>query len=266
MSQIEERGPRSGVADHPPVGLIQDKVAVITGAGLGIGKATAKLFAREGAQVLVADVSGQEKDTAAEIGAAAVPFNLDVVREDQVEAMFQAALEAFGRLDASVHAAGNPGGRRGAEITLEEYEQITSVHLRGMLQCTKHAVRAMLSNGEGGAIVNVSSLAAFNADPLISPVYAAAKAGINSMTKSFAAEFGAKGVRVNAIAPGFTLSEKNLATPPDIMQRLSAKAALGRAGQPDEQAQVAAFLCSDRASFVTGAIIPVDGGWAARLA
>jgi NAD(P)-dependent dehydrogenase (short-subunit alcohol dehydrogenase family) len=139
-----------------------------------------------------------------------------------------------------------------------------SVHLRGMLFCTKHAVRAM--SATGGAIVNFSSLASFNTDPMISPVYAAAKAGINSMTKSYAVQYGPKNIRVNAIAPGFTLSEKNAAIPAETMSRMTAKAAMGRGGESEEQAQVAAFLCSDRASFVTGAIIPVDGGWSARLA
>ena len=253
------------LVNHPSINLLAGKVAVITGAGRGIGKVLANVFVREGAKVLVADVTGEEKQTAEEIGASAVPFTVDVTREDQIEAMFGAALKAFGRVDASVHVAGNPGGRRGDEVTLEEYEQLTSVHLRGMLFCTKHAVRAMLPTG-GGAIVNFSSLASFNADLLISPVYAAAKAGINSMTKSFAAQYGTKGIRVNAVAPGFTLSEKNQAAPAEIMQRMTAKAALGRGGQPEEQAQVAAFLCSDRASFVTGVIIPVDGGWSARLA
>jgi NAD(P)-dependent dehydrogenase (short-subunit alcohol dehydrogenase family) len=253
------------VVNHPSINLLAGKAVVITGAGRGIGKVLANVFAREGARVLVSDITGEEMQTAADIGAAAVPFRADVTREDQIEAMFAAALKRFGRVDASVHVAGNPGGRRGDEVTLEEYEQLMSVHLRGMLFCTKHAVRAMLPTG-GGAIVNFSSLASFNADLLISPVYAAAKAGVNSMTKSFAVEYGAKGIRVNAVAPGFTLSEKNLTVPPNIMQRMSAKAALQRGGHPEEQAQVAAFLCSDRASFVTGVIIPVDGGWSARLA
>jgi NAD(P)-dependent dehydrogenase (short-subunit alcohol dehydrogenase family) len=250
--------------NYPSVNLLAGKSVVITGAGRGIGKVLASVFAREGAKVLVSDFSGEEKQTAEEIGAAAVPFGADVTREDQIEAMFAAALKAYGRVDASVHVAGNPGGRRGQEVTLEEYEQLTSVHLHGMLFCTKHAIRAMLPTG--GAIVNFSSLASFNADPLISPVYAAAKAGINSLTKSYAVQYGPKGIRVNAIAPGFTLSEKNAAIPADIMRHMTAKAAFGRGGHPEEQAQVAAFLCSDRASFVTGVIIPVDGGWSARLA
>ena len=250
---------------HPSIGLLAGKAVVITGAGSGIGKVTARLCVHEGAKVLVADISGGENDTAAELGAAAVSFRVDVTQENQIEAMFAVATNAFGRVDASMHVAGNPGGRRGAEVSIEEYEQITSVHLKGMLFCTKHAVRAMLP-ASGGAIVNFSSLASYNTDPLMSPVYAAAKAGINSLTKSYAVAYGPKGIRVNAVAPGFTLSEKNLAAPPEAMAKLTAKAAMGRGGDPEEQAQVAAFLCSDRASFVTGAIIPVDGGWSARLA
>ena len=251
--------------EHPSIGLLAGKIVVITGAGSGIGMVTARLCVHEGARVLVADISGGENGTAAELGATAVPFHVDVTREEEIEAMFAAAIKAFGRVDASMHVAGNPGGRRGAEVTMQEYEQLTSVHLKGMLFCTKHAIRAMLPTG-GGAIVNFSSLASYNADLLISPVYSAAKAGINSMTKSYAVAYGSKGIRVNAVAPGFTLTEKNLAAPPDIMTRMTAKAAMGRGGNPEEQAQVAAFLCSDRASFVTGAIIPVDGGWSARLA
>jgi NAD(P)-dependent dehydrogenase (short-subunit alcohol dehydrogenase family) len=253
------------LVNHPSINLLADKAVVITGAGRGIGRVVAQVFVREGAKVLVSDITGEERQTAKALGAAAVPFSADVTREDQIEAMFAEALKTFGRVDASVHVAGNPGGRRGEEVTLEEYEQLTSVHLRGMLFCSKHAVRAMLPNGSG-AIVNFSSLASFNADPLISHVYSAAKAGINSLTKTFAIQYGPNGIRVNAIAPGFTLTETNSEVPSNIMQRLIAKAALGRGGLPEEQAQVAAFLCSDRAAFVSGAVIPVDGGWAARLA
>jgi NAD(P)-dependent dehydrogenase (short-subunit alcohol dehydrogenase family) len=248
-----------------PIGLLEGKVAVMTGAGRGIGKVTAKLFAAEGAKLLVADISGAEAETAAEIGAAAVPFHLDVTREDEVEAMFAAALKAFGRVDASVHVAGPLGGRRGDEVTVEEWEELTRGHLLGMLLCSKHAVRAMVPSG-GGAIVNFSSVASLNADPPPSIAYAAAKAGINSMTKGFAVQYGPQGIRANAIAPGFTLSEKNREAPPHILSELTKKAALGRGGEPEEQAHVAAFLCSDRASFVTGTVIPVDGGWSARLA
>lgn len=250
---------------HRYTGLLDGKVAVITGAGTGIGKVIAQTFVREGARVLVADITGAEQQTASELGPTAVAFNCDVRREDQVEAMISHALEAFGKLDVLANVAGNPGGRRAPEVSQEEYEQITGVHLLGTLLCNKHAIRAMLRNG-GGSIVNISSVASLNADNRLSPVYSAAKAGINSATKAFAVQYGPQNIRVNAIACGFTLSQKNMAAPPHVMSELSAKAALKRAGRPEEQAEVAAFLASDRASFVSGVIIPVDGGWTARLA
>jgi NAD(P)-dependent dehydrogenase (short-subunit alcohol dehydrogenase family) len=117
-----------------------------------------------------------------------------------------------------------------------------------------------------GAIVNFSSAASFNTDKMISMAYSAAKAGINSLTKSYAVHYGAQGIRVNGVAPGFTMSKKNRGLPPEIEHSLSNKAALGRPGTPEEQAAVAAFLASDRASFVTGVVVPVDGGWTAKLA
>jgi NAD(P)-dependent dehydrogenase (short-subunit alcohol dehydrogenase family) len=241
-------------------------VAVITGAGAGIGEVCAGLFVSEGAQVLAADVSGRQAEVAAALGPSVSPFQVDVRREDDIEAMFARAVEEFGRVDILVNVAGNPGARRGPEVTVEEYEDLTSVHLRGTLLCDKHAVRAMSAGGSGGAIVNFSSVASLNADEQISSVYSAAKAGINSITKSFAVQYGPQGIRANAVAPGFTLSTKNLVVPPEVARELSNRAALRRPGQPEEQARVAAFLASDRASFVTGVIIPVDGGWSARLA
>lgn len=250
---------------HQPIGLLEGKVAVVTGAGRGIGKVIARTFLQEGARVLAADFTGEQNDTAAELGPDVVACHADVTREEDIEAMFARALEVFGRVDASIHVAGNPGGRWGDEVTVEEYEAVTSVHLRGMLLCSKHAVRAMLRSG-GGSIVNFSSAASFNHEERISFVYSAAKAGINSLTKSYAVHHGRQGIRCNAIAPGFTLSEKNIAVPSHIGEQMHAKAALNRSGLPEEQAAVAAFLASDRASYLTGVTIPVDGGWTARLA
>ncbi|MEV6592559.1 SDR family NAD(P)-dependent oxidoreductase [Streptomyces acidicola] len=247
-------------------GLLEDKVAVITGVGAAetIGAVTAALFVQEGAQVLAADISGAQKETAVALGTAAAPFQVDITREDEVEAMFAQAVETFGRVDILVNMAGTPGGRRGEEVTVEEYESLTSVHLLGTLLTNKHAVRVMAP--AGGAIVNFSSAASFNIDKLNSPAYSAAKSGINSLTKSFAAHYGARGIRVNAVAPGFTLSKKNQRVPAEYLKELTGKAALGRAGEPEEQAHVAAFLASDRASYVTGVVVPVDGGWTVKLA
>jgi NAD(P)-dependent dehydrogenase (short-subunit alcohol dehydrogenase family) len=250
---------------YTPTGQLQGKIAVVTGAGRGIGRVIAQMFVDEGARVLVSDVSGEEEDTAKALGTAAVAFRADVTSEADIAAMFARGLEAFGRIDAAIHVAGNPGGRWGEEITVEEFDTFATIHLRGMMLCCKHAVRAMIPGG-GGAIVNFSSAASMNYDPQISFAYSAAKAGINSLTKSFAAHYGRQGIRANAIAPGFTLSEKNVGIPEAAAEKLRGKAALGRAGTPAEQAAVAVFLASDRASFVSGVTIPVDGGWTARLA
>lgn len=249
--------------DFPAANLLAGKVMVITGAGQGMGRVLARVAVREGAKVLAADISGAEEETAAMIGPDAVPFHVDVTREDQIEAMFAAAIKAFGRVDASAHLAGLSGNRRGEEVSFEEYDQLTSVHLGGMLMCSKHAIRTMAPTG-GGAIVNFSSVGSLNGISFISAAYAGAKAGVNAMTKSLAVHAGHQGIRVNAIAPGFTLSEKNLNTPPAL--EMTSRAALGRAAHPEEPVQLAVFLCSDRAAFISGVVIPVDGAWSARLA
>lgn len=251
--------------DFPSANLLAGKVMVITGAGQGMGRVLARVAVREGAKVLVADISGAESETAAMIGPAAVPFHIDVTKEDQIAAMFAKAVSEFGKVDASVHLAGLSGGRRSPELSFEEYDQLTSVHLGGMTMCTKHAIKTMVPTG-GGAIVNFSSVASLNGIPFISTAYAAAKAGVNAMTKSYAVSHGPERIRVNAIAPGFTLSEKNLAVSEDLMPELTNKAALRRAAHPEEPVQLAVFLCSDRAAFISGVVIPVDGGWSARLA
>lgn len=249
---------------HP--GMLAGKVAVITGGGNGIGKACAELFVREGARVLVADFDGSEATVAESLGAQAAAIRTDVRSEDQIETMFARAVEVFGKVDILANVAGNPGGKRGDEVTLEEYEELTSVHLRGTILCNKHAVRAMKRGGKGGAIINISSAAAMGADAGISPVYGAAKAGVNTLTKYLASTYGRDGIRVNSLIVGFTLSARNDQAPQEIKDMLGSRNALGRAGDPSEQAQVVAFLASDRASFITGTNIPVDGGWTARLA
>lgn len=134
-----------------------------------------------------------------------------------------------------------------------------------MTLCSKHAVRAMTPTG-GGSIVNFSAAAGLLANNRISIAYSAAKAGINAMTRSFAVQYGPHGIRANSIAPGFTLSEKNQDIPAGVMDGMVSKTILGRAGEPIEQAAVAAFLASDRSSFVSGITLSVDGGWTAQLA
>jgi len=246
------------------MGELEGKVAVITGAGSGMAKASTQVFVREGARVLAADISGREEQTASELGEAVVPFRCDVTDESDVEAMFAAALDAFGRVDAVLNVAGIGSGGMLVDAELDEYHRIMGVDLLGVMLGTKHGIKTMLPTG-GGAIVNWSSIGGMNVSPGTS-VYSAAKAGVISFTKSAAVEYGTKGIRANAICPGFIETEMSGGKGagerfPQIVQG----SAMKRAGQPEEVAELACFLVSDRASFISGAVIPIDGGQTAAL-
>jgi NAD(P)-dependent dehydrogenase (short-subunit alcohol dehydrogenase family) len=242
------------------MGELDGKVAVITGAGSGMGRASSRVFVREGARVLAADISGREEETAAELGDAVKAFRVDVTQEDQVEAMFAAALEAFGRVDAVLNVAGIGGAEPVHKVTMAEYDRIMDVDLRGVLLGTKHGINAMRATG-GGSIVNWSSIGGLNASDMPTSVYSAAKAGVIAFTKAAAVEYGARGIRANALCPGLIVTELSGGQAAiDSFPQLVEGAAMKRAGQPEEVAEVASFLASDRASFVTGAVIPIDGG------
>ena len=251
---------------QPAQRLLDGKVAVITGAGQGIGRACVDVFLREGARVLAVDFSGQQNRVAEELGANVVPFHADVSKEDEIKALFAFARQTFGRVDASIHAAGTQGGRGDAlEFTLDEYEHMTATNLSGIMFLMQEAARLMAETG-GGSIVNYTSVAGVNGETLAPLPYTAAKAGVHMVSKVFAVDYAKRGVRVNVIAPGFTLTEMMADASPEVLAHMGAKSAIGRPALAREQAEVAAFLASDRASYVTGTVIPVDGGWTARVA
>lgn len=246
------------------MGELDGKVAVITGAGSGMAKASVKVFIREGAQVVAADISGAEEDTAREVGGDVLPLHCDVTKEEEVEALMASAIDRFGRIDAVLNVAGVADGGMLGDLDMALYDRLMDVDLRGIFHGMKHGIRAMLPTG-GGSIVNWSSVGGLNGSAGTS-VYAAAKHGIIGASKSAAIEYGTQGIRVNVICPGFILTEIMAVGAEDFIPDIAAKAALNRAGESPEVAEVGAFLASDRASFITGAVIPVDGGWSAKLA
>lgn len=246
------------------MGELDGKVAVITGAGSGMGRAATRVFVREGAKVLAADISGRQDETAAELGGAVVACKCDVTNESDVEAMFSAALETFGRVDAVLNVAGIGSFAMLADLPVEEYEKVMAVNLKGVVLGTKHGIKAMIPTG-GGAIVNWSSIGGLGASAGTS-AYSMTKAGVISVTKSAAVEHGSDGIRANAICPGFI--ETELTGGPGSARhfpQLIDSTALKRPGQPEEVAELAAFLASDRASYISGAIIPIDGGTTAHI-
>lgn len=247
------------------MGTLEGKVAVITGAGSGMAKESTKIFVREGARVVAADISGAEEQTAAEVGDAVHPVHCDVTKEDDVAALLAAAVERFGRVDAVLNVAGIGTGGPITKVTMEDYDKTMDVDVRGVLLGMKYGIPAMLETG-GGVILNWSSIGGLNASPFGTSVYSAAKAAVISLTKAAAIEYGRKGIRANAICPGFIQTEIMGAAGAQRFPEMEEKAALKRSGKPLEVAEVAAFLASDRASYVSGVVIPVDGGWTATLA
>lgn len=251
--------------------MLDGKSALVTGAGSGIGRATALAFAREGAWVAVADLSleaAQETATLVEqAGGQAVAIAVDVSDDAAVEAMVQAAVNAFGGLDCAFNNAGIAPAAVGAamekacDIAPDAWERILAVNLTGVWRCMRHEVAQMRRQG-GGAIVNTASIGGLVGLPF-SSAYTVSKHGVVGLTRVAAADYAADNIRVNAVCPGYVetpMTEETLSKRGD---RIMARVPMQRPGRPEEVAEAVVWMCSDRASFVTGAAWTVDGGYTA---
>jgi len=241
--------------------MLEGRVALVTGGGRGIGRATAIVFAREGARVVVADVdSSSGEGVAAEIersGGKARFVRLDVTDAAAVQRAFEIVHDTVGPLDVLVNNAGIVNDARLVKMTSEQWSRVIDVNLTGVFHCGQAAARAMA--GRGGAIINISSIVGLHGN-FGQSNYAAAKAGVIAMTKTWARELGRDGVRVNAIAPGFIATEILRDMPEKVVTMVKDRTPLGRLGSPADIAEACAWLASERASFVTGAVLSVDGG------
>jgi NAD(P)-dependent dehydrogenase (short-subunit alcohol dehydrogenase family) len=244
-----------------------DKVALVTGGSSGIGRATALAFADEGAKVAIASRT-QERGEAVvrairEAGGEAIWIQTDVSQADQVESMIRKVVETYGRLDCAFNNAGS-GGKGGwvAEVEEEDWDRTIDGYLKSVWLCVKYEIPEMLKQG-GGAIVNNSSVDGKRGFPW-DPVYSAAKHGVIGLTKSAAIQYADKGVRINAVCPGWIKTppvERILEHDPEAERGMILHQPIGRLGRPEEVAQAVVWLCSDDASLVVGTALPVDGGY-----
>ncbi|NLY86175.1 MAG: 3-oxoacyl-ACP reductase FabG [Tissierellia bacterium] len=239
-----------------------NKVAIITGGGRGIGEATAKKFIKEGAKVVIADINQEDIERTVEeireMGGEVEGIYVDVTKMESVNRMIEFTLEKFGRLDILVNNAGITMDATLLKMTEDQWDKVVDVNLKGVFNCGQAAARVMADQGSG-VILNASSVVGLYGN-FGQTNYAATKWGVIGMTKTWAKELGRKGVRVNAVAPGFIATPMVKKMPEKVINMMKEKTPLQRLGEPEEIANAYAFLASDEAQFITGAVLEVTGG------
>ena len=252
---------------------LEGRVALITGGARGMGAAEAKLFSREGAKVVIADILEDEgRQTEAEInetGGDAIFIKLDVSQQSDWDAAIERTVEQFGKLDVIVNNAGIASGFTIEETTVEHWDQIMDVNAKGVFLGTKAAIAQMLSQDGGGSIINISSVSGMIGQKGVSAAYNASKGAVRIFTKSAAVQYASDGIRVNSIHPGGTVTPMTQqvwqgSEIDDDGFVLAPEIPLGRAAKPEEIAYGALYLASDDSSYVTGAELVIDGGVTAR--
>jgi 3-oxoacyl-[acyl-carrier protein] reductase len=247
---------------------LKDKICLITGGAAGIGKATAKKFAQEGATVVICDVNEEDGNAlAAELGNGARFDKVDVTSREAVQQWIDDVIETFGRVDVLINNAGitrdglfvkYKNGALVSQMSPEDFDLVLKVNLKGVFNCAQAVTPYMIEQG-GGVILNASSIVGIYGN-FGQTNYAATKFGVIGMTKTWARELGKYQIRVNAVCPGFILTEMVQKMPEKILNSLAAKTPLGRMGQPEDVANLYCWLATDEASYIHGAAISIDGG------
>lgn len=241
---------------------LKDKVAIITGTGKGIGEATAKLFAKEGAKVVGCARTFENADKVAQeiiaAGGEAIAIKVDVSKKADVDRLFQTTMEKYGRVDILINNAGITDDARLVKMTEDQFDRVVAINLKGSYLCGQAAAQIMLEQGSG-VILNMASVVGVYGN-FGQTNYAATKFGVIGMTKTWAKELSPKGIRVNAVAPGYIATPMVEAMPEKVLNMMREKTPLRRLGTPEDVAYAFLFLASDESSFATGAVFNLDGG------
>jgi 3-oxoacyl-[acyl-carrier protein] reductase len=237
---------------------LKDKVAIITGAAKGIGFATATRFAQEGAKVMIADVNPEAVKAAVDLIPGSEAYVMNVTDRASIEATVDHIMQRHGRIDILINNAGITQDARLVKMTEAQFDTVIDVNLKGVFNCTQLVVPHMLEAGKG-AVVNASSVVGIYGN-FGQTNYSATKFGVIGFTKTWARELGPKGIRVNAVCPGFIATEMVKAMPENILKDIERRSWLGRLGTPEEMANVYLFLASDEASYVNGVALEASGG------